>query len=367
MKKLVLTACLIGLMGGGMGCQHDKVPSQKAEEGFVLSDSLSDDLTFAGSAVCNEDWHTWGSSPIRGPDERVHLFVARWPREADHAPGWFMESQIARYVGPGPEGPFRFAEVVLTGSGGDAWDSNSVHNPTIHKVDGQYALFFIGNDGGEDKGFPANQKIGLAVADALDGPWKRIGGDGLVLAPPEDSTIWSHDSPVGVNNPAFLKKDGRYFLYYKARRRGKGPAREMGLAIANELDGPYRFQQEPVTPNDQMIEDGYAFKSSDRVYMLTTDNYGTWREGGGLLWPSEKGIRFGEPRPGYYRLGHYLSGGLPERYVTVAGRQRSGTLERPQVLMRGGQPTYVYFASGTNIYGDPVSCSYVMSVEGKAP
>lgn len=323
--------------------------------------AFADRLEYVGHALEDARYHVWGASPVQGPDGRVHLFVARWPRESGHE-GWHLTCEIARYVGDDPEGPFRFAEVVLSGSGTEGrWDKLAPHNPHIQEVDGRYALFFIANEGREN--FPANQHIGLAVADSLTGDFERVGETGRLLSPPPTPRYWAHNSPVGINNPSLLRRGDQFYLYYKARQdSSQGPARQMGLAVAEALTGPYRHRPEPVTANEQMIEDGYAFETDGTIRLLTTDTRGRFTEGGGVLWRSDDGQHFARAAPGYDRLQAYLPDGtLPAPAVDNAGRT-PGTLERPQVLSIEGVPRYLYLASGTNLDGGPVSVNYVFRI-----
>ena len=89
-----------------------------------------------------------------------------------------------------------------------------------------------------------SQGIGMMVADWPEGPWKSVGEKGLILSTPEDPEIWSYGSVVGVTNPALLTlPDGRFFLYYKAMR--KGDVRRMGVAIADKLEGLYFPKRSP--------------------------------------------------------------------------------------------------------------------------
>ncbi len=327
--------------------------------------TFADRLEYVGHALEDARYHVWGASPVQGPKGRTHLFVARWPRKSDHQ-GWHISCEIARYVGDDPKGPFQFAEVVLTSSRVEGrWDKLAPHNPHIQKVGSRYALFFIANEGREN--FPANQHIGLAVADSLTEEFERVGETGRILSPPAEPSHWAHSSPVGVNNPSLLrKKRGRFYLYYKARQdSSEGPARQMGLAVAKSLTGPYEHRPDPVTANEQMIEDGYAFLMDGEIRLLTTDTRGQFKKGGGVLWASTDGKHFARAEPGYYRLQHYLpEGALPQPAVDNAHRT-PGTLERPQILRVDGKPRYLYLASGTNLDGGPVSVNYVFRIESK--
>jgi len=325
--------------------------------------TLKQRLEYSGVAVREEGWHIWGSSPVIGPDGDVHLFVARWPVSAKFDPGWRTHSQIAHYVSSGPEGPFRFSDVALAGTESETWDRYGIHNPAIHKVGNKYVLLYIGNTGLKEH--PANQRIGMALSDSPYGPWKKVGRDGMILAPPADSGYYNHKAGNGVVNPAFLEHpDGRFFLYFKSNdtRQNQRWHSRMGLAIAEKLEGPYVQLPDPTTSNDQTIEDGYAFVMDKKVYLLTTDNHGILNRGGGLLWESEDGVRFqNQPAPGFGLLSDYIPAEARSKSKTHYGV--GGKFERPQVLTIGGEPAHLYLASGTNIEGGSGTISYVLRVK----
>jgi hypothetical protein len=315
--------------------------------------SWADRLEYVGVAVEEEGYHVWGSSPVVGPEGKTHLFVARWPLSSTFN-GWLTHSEIAHYQGDRPEGPFEFKEVVIKGSGkkGD-WDFESPHNPNVQKVGERYVLTYIANAGGDKGQRVASQRIGMRIADHPAGPWKKVGEDGLLLAPPTDPNVWSYESTVGVNNPALLAHpDGRFFLYYKAMKNGD--VRRMGVAIADRLEGPYVFEKEPLTSNDTTIEDGYAFQEDGRIYLLTTHN----DAGTGYLWRSDDGIHFDAPIVGYDQMSTTVGADKVAGATVLRGKK----FERPQVLLKDGQPTYLYLASGANWTGGKGSVSCVMRI-----
>jgi len=314
---------------------------------------LADHWKYIGIAVEEPGYTVWGTSPILAPDGKVHLFVARWPGSTVE-PGWRSHSEIAHYVGDGPEGPFRFSDLALTGTGRDTWDKVSVHNPTIHRVGDQYVLIFIGNNNANQPPHSSNQCIGMAVSESLSGPWKRVGTDGMILAPPKDPKYWNYRSNCGVNNPALLAHPGGgFFLYFKSH------GSKMGLAMSEKMEGPYVQLPFPVTRNNLAIEDGYALVLNGKVCLLTTDNHGLIEKGGGILWKSEDGIHFDEREQGFY---------LPEKYMgrdklVHAVNHYAGNVikfERPQVLMINQQPAYLYATSGYHFFGGPAPVSYVL-------
>jgi len=59
--------------------------------------------------------------------------------------GWQESSEIAHYVGAKPEGPFRFHDVALRGTGTDTWDKYAPHNPEVRKFGDIYVLTYIAN------------------------------------------------------------------------------------------------------------------------------------------------------------------------------------------------------------------------------
>ena len=314
--------------------------------------SWADRLEYVGIAVEEPDYHVWGSSPVVGPEGKTHLFVARWPIAAGFG-GWLTHCEIARYLGEKPEGPFEFKEVVAKGSGKESWDHQSPHNPNVQKIGDRYVLSFIANAGGSKKEQVASQRIGMMMADHPAGPWKKLGEDGLVLSPPEDPDVWSHQSTVGVNNPAlFAHPDGRIFLYYKAMKQGD--VRRMGVAIADQIEGPYVFHKEPLTSNQTEIEDGYAFFENDRVFLLTTHNIA----GTGYLWESKNGIEFGDPILGFDTMTSYLGKDVVDSARILRGKK----FERPQLLLQKGHPTHLFVASGANWNGGKGSYSCVLRV-----
>ncbi len=337
-------------------------------------DSFADRWEFKGIAVQDSGYTIWGTSPIYGDDGKVHLFVARWPGELKVDPGWRTHSEIAHYVGDSPEGPFVFSDVAIKGDiekgkEGQAPCNPAIHkvknrtvyaphNPAIHRVDSMYALLYIVNDGIEEH--PSNQYICLSVSESLYGPWKKVGDDGVILKPSENNDYWTHKASNGVNNPAFLQHpDGGYFLYFKSEKA------RMGLAVAENLEGPYVQMPFPVTANDRNIEDGYAFMYKGKFALLTTDNHGMIEAGGGILWISEDGIQFNDYQKGMHRIADYKGG---KDYTDATNPQvhyGSKSMpyskpERPQILFVDGKPAYLYVASGHNIYGGDCTVSYVL-------
>lgn len=284
-------------------------------------------------------WWGWCCSPIDGPDGKVHVFYSRWKGEMGN---WLRSCEVAHAVAGRPEGPYRYVNTVLRGRGGTHWDSDTVHNPTIHKVGKRYALLYIGNHlAGTDprvvEKHPASrQRIGMAVAGSLDGPFERV-SEGPVLDVTPDRAAW--DSYL-VTNPALLQHpNGEFWLYYKAWDRYNDGFRKIGLAKSKGLEGPYRkFAANPIVDfsrEHKQIEDPYVYRAGGRFYMLMADdNEGVVKKHAGVLMESDDGETWRNPTLGYDTTAVYFGGEVLR-------------FERPQVLMRNGAPAYLFLAMGS--------------------
>ncbi|MCT4586703.1 MAG: glycoside hydrolase family protein [Carboxylicivirga sp.] len=330
---------------------------------------LADQWEFVGTAVEEPGYTIWGTSPIYGDDGKVHLFVARWPGEYKVDPGWRTHSEIAHYVGDRPEGPFKFVDIAVDGPIESELSENELsklqhpkgfgpHNPTIHKVGDTYALIYISHDG--IKQHPRGQYICMLTSKSLNGPWKKAGKDGVILRQPTNPDYWNYNPGNGVNNPALLQHpDGGFFLYFKSHKA------RMGVAIAENLEGPYVQMPFPVTKNDRNIEDGYAFIYKGKFCLLTTDNHGMIESGGGLLWKSDDGINFTSYEKAFHRINFYTNVDMEISNHIYGGNNGYAKFERPQVLLKDGKPGYLFVPSGDNIYGGDCTVSYVLKFKGK--
>ncbi|MDX9747811.1 MAG: glycoside hydrolase family protein [Paludibacter sp.] len=278
-------------------------------------------------------WHVWGTSPIIDDTGKVHVFFSRWRGGFDD---WLIQSEIAHAVAEKPEGPYKVIGTVLKGRGGSFWDANTIHNPTIHKVGDKYALFYIGNNLSvstrKNAHHASTQRIGLAVSDNLYGPWQRISDQSPILDVNIDTTKW--DSYL-TTNPAFLRHaNGQYWLYYKSWDRYNDGLRKMGLAIAEQLEGPYiPIKENPIVSFSaikKQVEDAYVFFYRNKYYMLMRD-MGVIHPHVGIMMESEDGINWSGPTLGYRNSAFYFGGGI-ERF------------ERPQVLIQHGRPTHLFLA-----------------------
>ncbi len=218
-------------------------------------------------------YYVWGASMIR-VDSLYHLFASRWPEwTGDKASfvgildGYRQHSEIAHAVAAHPMGPFTFERVVLSGRGGAWWDGQACHNPKIVRIGGRFVLYYIGIA----RGSPL-RKIGYAWADAIDGPWHRLGAP---LALTEDA-----------NNPApYVHEDGSILMAYRDR------GLHMHIARAEAYDAPYETVAHDIYPQGR-LEDPDLFVVDDTYHMVMEDNEGLLtgdvRHGGHMV--SEDGV-----------------------------------------------------------------------------
>ena len=304
-----------------------------------------------GRILEEPDHNVWGCSPIYGPDGRVHVFYSRWKNEAKHQ-GWITCCEITHAVADSPEGPYEFSDVAIKGRGGDWWDAMTCHNPTIHKVGDKYVLFYMGTSDGT----VYTKRVGMAVSDSLYGPWTRT--DKPIVEPDSDPNAWNS---ICTTNPAFLEHpNGEYWLYYKSWRItdwekdleaglreatadvGKHTNRQYGLAVAKSLDGPWeKVGDKPIIDlshvgENAQSEDAYIWVEDGKFKMIMRD-MGFINHEYGLLFESDDGIAWGQPKVAFRGGGNYFK-------EPVLGIEREGRMERPQLLRRDGHPEYIFCA-----------------------
>jgi hypothetical protein len=277
--------------------------------------------------------------------------------------GWLNTSEIAHAVADSPESPFEYIETVLSPRDEGYWDGTTCHNPHIKLVDGKYCLFYIGNSNRKMD----TKRIGLAMADSLNGPWLRPDTPLLEVSPGEDA--WDN---FCTSNPSFLKHpNGQYWLYYKSwnskeyyhytdpKIRGN---RKYGLAIAEHIQGPYiKYEGNPVIDfsdrgNNTQFEDAYIWYEEGTFKIISRD-MGIFGHTYGLYMESDDGIHWSEPMIAYLDADSYFKQPPAPSYLTKYGR-----FERPQLLIENGKPTYLFVTTQGGKY--MTSSAFVFKISG---
>ena len=217
-------------------------------------EKLSDENLFK-----TEGYYNWCSSIIKGEDGKYHLFYSRWPKKYTFL-SWLTHSEVAHAVADSPTGPWKYKETVLQSRGKGHWDAITVHNPKIKKFDGKYYLYYVAtNMGDEDytdedlvemarvgyshpnwkKYLRPNQRTGVAVANSINGPWKRM-----------DQPLIEPSGPITTLtvNPAITQgKDGKYYLIVKGDKPNETRfIRNQAMAVSDSPTGPFVIQEKPV-------------------------------------------------------------------------------------------------------------------------
>ncbi len=172
---------------------------------------------------------------------------------------WYSKGPIATgydatvWYATSPDG-FDWTEqgMALDKGSEGSWEGASVFTPNILVAEGKYWLFYTGiSSSYYDKPFNPDSKIGIAVSDSPNGPWKKLSSH-PALTNSEVSTDF--DSHL-VDDACLMVRDGKYWFYYKGRQLGKSPAHtKMGVAIADKPQGPYvKYESNPVIPGNHEV------------------------------------------------------------------------------------------------------------------
>jgi len=297
-----------------------------------------------------DDWYIWCGAVIKGEDGKYNMFYSRWPRKYGHM-YWVTGSEIAHAVGDSPFGPWTFKDVALPPRGAEFWDGSCTHNPTVHKFDGKYYLYYTGNTGdnkitqGLNFIHRNNQRIGVAVADSPNGPWKRFDKPAIdVSADP------AAPDAIAIANPSVTKmNDGRYLMVYKAvAGQGKppfyGPVVHLA-AIADKPEGPFVkrdgkiFEAVNKEHSHFPAEDPYIWNQDGTYYAVVKDMRGAFSNAGRslALFYSKDGFD--------WKLAKHPLVSILEINWADGTKQKVGHLERPQLIIEDGKPIAIIFAA----------------------
>ncbi|QEE30221.1 sucrase [Terriglobus albidus] len=226
----------------------------------------------ASAAFHDPGYFVWCGALIKGGDGKYHLFYSRW-KVIDGFESWVTRSEVAHAIGSSPEGPFVFHDLALPARGKEFWDGMVTHNPTIHRFGRKYYLYYMGNRGNGvvmstlNWDHRNNQRIGVAVADNPNGPWKRL--DTPLIDVSADANA---PDALCVSNPSITQgSDGRFRLLYKAVGKqkplpGGGPVVHL-MATSDSPTGPFRKNLTPMFTFQNLafpFEDPYLWFDAKR-------------------------------------------------------------------------------------------------------
>ena len=201
-------------------------------------------------------WSYWGGNTLlEQEDGKYHLFVCRWPENAEKGHMAYHDSRVVHGVSKSPFGPFRIAGEVGHG-----------HNPTWYKTKkGRYVLYVI------DKYY---------VAQHINGPWK----EGQFEFDKRDrETSSAHNF---MHNCTFAQREDGTFLM--VNRHGYSWFSKDGLTTWNMVG-----EKSGYPPVEGKYEDPVIWKDNVQYHMIVNDWLGriAWylRSKDGVDWKVEPG------------------------------------------------------------------------------
>ncbi|AQQ09949.1 Beta-xylosidase [Sedimentisphaera cyanobacteriorum] len=246
----VICMCVFLAAAGAAGAEFsiEPIPAE-AKENFLKSKT-------AKNVIANDKYYVWGLSVAKWKDGRYHAYYNRWPKSRGFG-AWLHSSEIVHAVAEKPEGPFETKNVVLKSRKSSGWGLVNSSNPYVCLANGKICLYYISNDISEIKAgveeseilsqswlsqngktVRNTQRIGVAIADRPEGPFRRS----------EFPAVVPHGNFKNIAvNPAVIYQDGSYMMIMKgddARREGWFRIQLIGESETPE--GPFKFDQKPV-------------------------------------------------------------------------------------------------------------------------
>jgi alpha-L-fucosidase len=289
----------------------------------------------------NDTSYIWCGTMVKSHiDQKYHLFYSRWSRKLGMN-AWVTHSEVAHAISDSPFGPFEFKNMALPVRGKEYWDGLVTHNPTVHFYQGKYYLYYTGNTGNGiamknqlNFSHRNNQRIGIAVAEDPNGPWKRF--DRPIIDVSSDTT--AHDAQMMANPSVTQMPDGRYLMVYKAVAKKKpqpfgGPVVHL-TAIADRPEGPFVKQNKPIFTVENVdfpAEDPYVWYQDNCYYAIVKDMKGSFTNAGRslVLFYSLDGLDWKLAK-------HPLVSTLNIKWVNGT-TQKLEALERPQLFFENGK------------------------------
>ncbi|MBK1876225.1 glycoside hydrolase family protein [Pelagicoccus mobilis] len=212
----------------------------------------------------NEEFYNWGSGIVKDDDGKYHLIYSQMPKKHGFF-CWLTDGIVSRAVADKPTGPWEHVEVVLEGRGDGHWDQYTVHCPKVYKFDGKYYIYYMSTNTGDLDLTPEqleearrakwnksdirgmmrlNQRIGVAVADSMEGPWKRF-----------DKPVFEPQLPIAnmSNNVTVTQRpDGGYLMVIRGDQPDQPEGtilRMQAVLLADHPLGPWEMQPKPVVIN----------------------------------------------------------------------------------------------------------------------
>lgn len=146
--------------------------------------------------------------------------------------------------------------VLTLGEPGE-WDSKSMADSYLTQIEGDYYLFYVGNDGEE-------WSIGYAKSEDLE-QWEKHDSNPILTAKDVKK------GAEGVLNPNVFKENGKYKMIYKVRAMHARDQKWIEYAEGNELDNLETFEQPILKPGHVHSWEGGGITNPEVIQ--TNDSY----------------------------------------------------------------------------------------------
>ena len=327
--------------------------------------SESDDLDFAkmlpdkfdkANIIEEEDYNVWGTNILKGKDGKYHAIYSRWPKSRGHH-GWVTHSEIAHAVSENLTGPYEFKNLVLPPRGREYWDGDCTHNPHVVEYEGKYYLYHMGNHGSgywydtpEDR-MPSirdddewwvnrnNQRVGVAVADDLNGEWKRFDKPLVDVIPGRRMT----STPT-----VSIRPDGSFLMAYKYvidDETMRGGRVIHVTATSDSPTGPFKDTGIPFITHPTAsfaCDDHLEWLHKGKYYCIAKDSRGAWSDypdGSTMLFESdETGLNW-KPAENFLAI---MAGEI--RWTDGTSTLCQRTADMPKFYMENGIPKALIIA-----------------------
>ncbi len=302
----------------------------------------------------------WDPCLVEGSDGQFYLFYSRWPAKLGFD-AWCTHAEIAFATATNAAGPYNYDGVALPARGETFWDGHAVFNTDVVCISNKFYLYYTGNRGttnwAADRAIPMaseewwvhrnNQRIGVAVANAPRGPWRRFDEPLMDVGPAFGQTI------INVPN-LVIKPEGGFRLYYKTLVEGPGRFGSGVFHFGADADsplGPFVRHPEPMVNKNKLlpevkkpfvfhIDDHFEWIQEGRYYAIVKDHDAPFLTEHGrslLLFDSPDGRRWQPAR-------HPLVQGFSLQWDDGV-RQDFTRLEMPKLLFQNGRPTVLSLAA----------------------
>lgn len=326
-----------------------------AQSNFDFKELLPDKFD-KNNIIQEDDYNVWGTNILKGKDGKYHAIYSRWLKSRGHH-GWVTHSEIAHAVSDNLTGPYKFKNLVLPPRGNKYWDGECTHNPHVIEYKGKYYLYHMGNKGSgywattPDTRMPSiktdpewwvnrnNQRVGVAVADDLNGEWKRFKKP-LIDA---EGDRWMTSTPT-----VSRRSDGQFLLAYKyveSHPKFKNGKVVHVTAISKSPMGPFTDTEVPFITHPTAsfaIDDHVEWVHNGNYYCIAKDSRGAWSDypdGSTMLFESdEMGLNW-KPAKNFLVL---EAGEIKWTDGTITKTQR--TADMPKFYFEDGVPKALIIA-----------------------